>query len=134
MQEIILKVRHYERELSKSLKKRQFTFFCRTQYLSIDKIIKNKRGLELVTVLFRLRSKFRKIPLLVMYNLTKFDDVIENGFWVILKITSANLCKRICDINYSTSICPSEPGKCEKEGKNYKNLNILRTKRAFYSF
>ena len=26
--------------------------------------------------LFRLRNKFRKIPLLVMYYLTKFDDVI----------------------------------------------------------
>ena len=29
-------------------------------------------------------------------------------------------------INYSTSICPFEFGKCEKEGKNYKNLNILK--------
>ena len=27
-------------------------------------------------LLFRLRGKFRKIPLLVMYKLTKFDDVI----------------------------------------------------------
>ena len=27
-------------------------------------------------LLFRLRNKFRKIPLLVMYYLTKFDDVI----------------------------------------------------------
>ena len=26
--------------------------------------------------LFRLRNKFRKIPLLVIYYLTKFDDVI----------------------------------------------------------
>ena len=26
--------------------------------------------------LIRLRNKFRKIPLLVMYNLTKFDDTI----------------------------------------------------------
>ena len=31
-------------------------------------------------------------------------------------------------LNYSTSICPFESGKCVK-GKNYKNLNILRTKR-----
>ena len=30
--------------------------------------------------LFRLRNKFRKIPLLVMYYLTKFDDVIYSGF------------------------------------------------------
>ena len=26
--------------------------------------------------LFRLQNKFRKVPLLVMYYLTKFDDVI----------------------------------------------------------
>ena len=58
--------------------------------------------------LFRLRNKFRKIPLLVMYYLAKFD-VMWSGFWVILKITSANLCKPNYDIiNYSTSICPFE--------------------------
>ena len=32
--------------------------------------------------------------------------------------------------DYSTSICPFESGNCGK-GKNYKNLNISRTKRAF---
>ena len=31
-------------------------------------------------LLFRLQKKFRKIPLLVMYNLTKFDYVISSGF------------------------------------------------------
>ena len=31
-------------------------------------------------LLFRLRNKFRKIPLLVMCYLTKFDDVIYSGF------------------------------------------------------
>ena len=82
--------------------------------------------------LFRLQSKFRKIPLLVVYYLTKFDDVIESGFWVILKIRSANLCKPIYDIiNYSAFICPFVSGKCGKEGKKYKNLNILWTKRTF---
>ena len=30
--------------------------------------------------LFRLQKKFRKIPLLFMYYLTKFDDVIQSGF------------------------------------------------------
>ena len=56
-----------------------------------------------------------------------------SGFWVILKITSANLCKPIYEIiNYSTSICHFKSGKCGKEGKDFKNLNISRTKRAFY--
>ena len=41
--------------------------------------------------LFRLRNKSRKIPVLVIYYLSKFDDVIESGFCVIPKITSANL-------------------------------------------
>ena len=64
--------------------------------------------------LFRLQNKFRKIPLLVIYYLTKFDDIILSSFRVIPKITSANLYKPIHDIiNYSTSIWPFEVGKCE---------------------
>ena len=39
----------------------------------MDKIMKNKRGLELVT---SRKNKFRKIPLSVIYYLTKFDDII----------------------------------------------------------
>ena len=69
--------------------------------------------------LFRLQNKFRKIPLLVMYYLTKFDDVIYSSFRVILKVASADLRKPIHDIiNYSTFICPFESEKCGKEGKN----------------
>ena len=49
------------------------------------------------------------------------DDVIQNSFWLIPKIKSANLCKPIPDItNYSTSICPFESEKCGKEGKTAK--------------
>ena len=47
MQEILLEVRYFERGLSKTLKKGIY-FLFRTQSLAIDKIIKNKRGLELV--------------------------------------------------------------------------------------
>ena len=51
---------------------------------------------------------------------------------VIPKITSANVCKSIHDIiNYSTTSCPFESGKCGEEGEKLKNLNISRTKRAF---
>ena len=46
------------------------------------------------------------------------DDVIQNSFWLIPKIKSANLSKPIPDItNYSTSICPFESEKCGKEGR-----------------
>ena len=83
-------------------------------------------------LLFRLQNKFRKIPLLVMYYLTKFDDVIYSGFWVILKIKSVNLCKPIYDIiNYSTSICPSESGKCGKEGKKLQKSEYLENEKSF---
>ena len=72
MQEIILKARYFERGLSKSFKKGNFSKvpFNRQNY-------QNEEGLETSEQwLFRLRNKFRKIPLLVMYYLTKFDDVI----------------------------------------------------------
>ena len=38
-------------------------------------------------LLLRLQNKLQKIILLVMYYLTKFDDVIQRGFLVIPKIT-----------------------------------------------
>ena len=121
MQEIILKVNFNFERLSKSLKKGYLYFCFRIQSLSIDKIIKNKKGPRTSDQsLFRLRDKFKKIPLIAIYYLTKSDDVIKSGFWVIPKITTANLCKPIHDIiNYSTSICPFESGKCGK-GKNTK--------------
>ena len=82
--------------------------------------------------LFRLRNKFRKIPLLVMYYLTKFDDVIESGFWIILKNTSANLCKPNYDIiNYSTSICPFESRMCGKEGKKLQKFEYFENEISF---
>ena len=66
-----------------------------------------------------------------MYYLTKFDDVIYSGFWVILKSKSVNSCKPNYDINYSTSICPSESEKCEKEGKTLQKFEYLETEKSF---
>ena len=82
--------------------------------------------------LLRLQNKFRKIPLLVIYYLTKFDDIISSSFRVIPKITSANLCKPIHDIiNYSTFIWPFEFGKCEKEGKKLQKFEYLENEKSF---
>ena len=82
--------------------------------------------------LFRLQNEFRKVPLLVIYYLTKFDDIISSGFWVIPKITSANLCKPIHDIiNIPLRFVLLSLENVEKKGKKYKNVNISRTKRAF---
>ena len=65
-----------------------------------------------------------------MYYPTKFINI--KWFWVIPKMTPGNLCKPIHDI----IIIPLpfvlyNTGSVEKKGKNYKNLNILRMKRAF---
>ena len=82
--------------------------------------------------LFRLQNKFRKIPLLVIYYLTKFDDIILSSFRVIPKITSANLCKPIHDIiNYSTSIWPFEVGKCGEEGKKLQKFEYVENEKSF---
>ena len=76
MQEIILKVRYFERGLSKSLKK--VTSFVLSNPVSFNRqnCQKQKGSGTSEQWLFRLRNKFRKIPLLVIYYLMKFDDVI----------------------------------------------------------
>ena len=82
--------------------------------------------------LFKLQNKFRKIPLLVISYLTKFDDIIWNDCWVISKLASANLCKPIHDItNYSTTTCPFLSGKCGQEGKNLQKFEFLENEKSF---
>ena len=82
--------------------------------------------------LFKFQNKFRKILVLVMYYPIKFDDVIQSGFWVVPKVTSANLCKSIHDIiNHFTYICPFESGKCIKEGKELQKFECLENKKSF---
>ena len=47
-------------------------------------------------------------------------------------MTSANLCKPICDIiNYSTFICPFESRKCGKEGKKLQKFEYLENEKSF---
>ena len=81
-------------------------------------------------LLFRLQNMLRKVSLLVIYYLIKFDDVIQSGFWVIPWVTSGNLCKPIHDIIYSTFISPFESGKCEKEGKKLQKFDYLENKKS----
>ena len=77
MQEILLKVRYFERGLSKSLKKGNLFFFFNPVPFNSQNYQKQKGHGTSDQLLFRLRNKFRKILLLVMYyDLTKFDDVI----------------------------------------------------------
>ena len=72
MQEILLKIRQYERGLSKSLTEVNFLFLS-------NLVPFNGQSYQKQTcdqLLFRLQNKFQKIPLLVIYYRTKFDDVI----------------------------------------------------------
>ena len=129
MQEIILKIRYFERGLSKKLA----TFFLSNPAsFNGQSYQKQKRPGTSNQSLFRLQNKFRKIPLLVIYYLTKSDDTILSSFQVIPKVTSANLCKPIHDIiNYSTSIWPFEFGKCGKEGKKLQKFEYLENEKSF---
>ena len=44
----------------------------------------------------------------------------------------SNLCKPNHDIiNYSTSICPFESGKCKKEGKKIQKFEYLENENSF---
>ena len=43
------------------------------------------------------------------------------------------LCKAIHDINYSTSICPFETGKCGKDGKKLQKFEYLENEKSFFN-
>ena len=75
MQEILLKIRYFERGLSKSLKKVNFIFLSNPVPFNGQSYLKQKGSGTSDQSLFRLQSKFRKIHLLVIYYLTKFDDI-----------------------------------------------------------
>ena len=119
-------------DYQKALKKLTLFFLSNPVPFNGQSYLKQKGSGTSDQSLFRLQNKFRKIHLLVIYSLIKFDDIIQSGFWVIPKITSVNLCKPIHDIiNYSTSICPFVSGKCGKEGKKLQKFEYLENKKIF---
>ena len=132
MQEILLKIRYFERGLSKNLKKLTLLFILNPVSFNKQDYERQKGPETSGQLLIRLQNKFRKNPLLLMHYVTKSDDVIQSGFWVILKITSANLSKLIHGIiNYSTFICPFESRKCRKEGKNTQKFEYFEKEKRF---
>ena len=49
-------------------------------------------------------------------------------------MTPANLCQPIHDIiNYSTSICALESGKCGKEGEKLQKFEYLENEKSFFN-
>ena len=76
MREILLKIRYFERGLSESLKKNNFIFFWNPVPFNGQSYQEQKELGTSDQSLFRLQDKLRKIPLLVIHYLTKFDDII----------------------------------------------------------
>ena len=76
MQKILLKIKYFKRGLSESLEKSTLLFLSNPVPFNAQSYQKQKGPGTSDQVLFRLLDKFRKIPLLVIYNLSKFDDVI----------------------------------------------------------
>ena len=79
MQEILLKIRYIERGLSKPLKKSILFFLPNPAPLNVQSYQKQKGPATSDESLFMLQNKFRKMILLVIYYLTKFDDVIKRS-------------------------------------------------------
>ena len=121
-----------KKDYQKALKKFTLFFLSNPVFFNGQSYQKQKGPGTSNQSLFRLQNKFRKVPFLVIYYLTKFDDIIKSGFWIIPKITSANLFKTIHDtINYSTSICPFKSGKRRKEEKKLLKREYLENKKSF---
>ena len=76
MHEVLLKIRYFERGSSKSLKKVNFIIFLNPIPFNGQNYQKQKGPGTSDQSFFRLQNKFRKIPSLVVYYLTKFDVVI----------------------------------------------------------
>ena len=75
MQEILLKIWYFERGLSKSLIKVNFIFSIEPVPFHGQSYLQQKGSGTNDQSLFKLQNKFRKIPLLVIYYLTMFDDI-----------------------------------------------------------
>ena len=75
MQEILFKIRYFERAYQKALKKLTLFFLLNPVPFNGQSYQKQKGPGTSDQLLFRLQKKFRKIPLLVTYYLTKFDDI-----------------------------------------------------------
>ena len=70
----VFKIRYSEKGFLKNLKKVNF-FFSNPVSFNGEDYQKQRGSKTSDPSLFRLQSEIRKIPLLVMYYLTKFDDV-----------------------------------------------------------
>ena len=80
MQEIPFKVRYFKRGLSKTFKKVNFIFSFQPVPFNGQSYQNQKGPGTSDQSLTRLKNKFTKIYLLVIYYLTKFDGIIQSSF------------------------------------------------------
>ena len=115
---MFLKLRYFERRLSKAFKKLTLCFLPNSVLFNGQSHQKQKGPGTNSLSLFKLRNKFTKVSLLVTYYLTKFDGLMQSGFWVIPNISPWNSCKPFHEIiMYSFFVCPFESGKWKGRGK-----------------
>ena len=122
-----------KRDYQKPLKKLTLVFLSNPVPFNGQSFQKQKGSATRHLLIFRLRNKFTKVSLSVIYYLTRFDGVIiQSRFSVIPNVTPANLCKPIHDIiNYSISICPFESNKCGKEEQKLQKFEYLEKEKSF---
>ena len=85
----------------------------------MDKVIKNKRGLVLVTSLSsgHEKSSEKFLSLFVIYYLTNLMMKCKAVFELFQKLHLQIYASQFMTSYYSTSICPFESRKCGKEPK-----------------
>ena len=115
---MFLKLRYFERRLSKAFKKLTLCFLPNSVLFNGKSHPKQKGPGTNSLSIFKLRNKFTKVSLLVTYYLTKFDGLMQSGFWVIPNISPWNSCKPFHEIiMYSFFVCPFESGNWKGRGK-----------------
>ena len=119
------KTRYFERGLSKNLKKINPIFLSNPVLFDGQDYEKQKGPRTSEHSFFRLQNRFQILP--------------EQVWWCIIKQYLSYSKNYICQFMEANSWHPIIPlsfvllnlKRLEKKGKNYKNLNVSRTKRAF---
>ena len=133
MQEVLSKIRYFERGLLKSLKKVNFIFSFEPSPFLMDKVIINKRGLELVEVALQVTYQVQKYSF-VHYiladrvwwcNVKQFLSFSKNFICKFMQVYSWH--HRLFHFYLPFWILKVWKGR----EKITKNINILKTKRAF---
>ena len=132
MQEILLKIRYFEKGLSNILKKVNFIFPFKPSPFYWMKLSKTKAVWKRWPITLQVTKPVQKNSFIryILSDQVWWCNVKQ--FLSYSKITSTNFCKPIHDIsNYSTCICVFESGKCAKEGKKLQEFEYFENEKSF---